>query len=127
MISERKTLTWKRKGRPAKECWKAASGRKLPVNLKIFIHVGDASSVHFSLPRVPSNLTELSDEELARSLGGTELVAVEATVLATLSAIDLAVVLPCTPWRKCCESDKAQERLLWKDRERLSTISNRAD
>lgn len=59
-------------------------GQKLPANLKVFIHEEDANTLHFSLPPTPSNLTELSDEELEKVAGGTE-VAIVATVAATVS------------------------------------------
>jgi hypothetical protein len=49
-------------------------GQKLPAPLKIFIHEEDAHTVHFSIPPAPSNLTELSDEELEKVAGGTEVV-----------------------------------------------------
>ena len=51
-------------------------GQKLPTNLKIFIHEEDANTLHFSLPPAPSNSAELSDEDLEKVAGGTELVVV---------------------------------------------------
>ena len=50
------------------------TGQKLPAQIKIFIHEEDANTLHFSIPPAPSNLTELSDDELERVAGGTETV-----------------------------------------------------
>ena len=70
-------------------------GQKLPTDLKIFIHEEDANTLHFSLPPAPSNMAELSDEELEKVAGGTELVFVVAVgtpgvVTATLAMATLA-------------------------------------
>jgi nitrile hydratase alpha subunit len=56
-------------------------GQKLPTDLKIFIHEEDANTVHFSLPPAPSNLMELSDEELEKVAGGTDVVLTAAVTL----------------------------------------------
>jgi len=56
------------------------SRQKLPADLKIFIHEEDASTLHFSLPPAPSNTTELSDEDLAKVAGGTEIIGLAASV-----------------------------------------------
>ena len=50
-------------------------GQKLPEQLRIFVHEEDANTLHFSIPSPPSNLNELSDEDLERVAGGTDLVA----------------------------------------------------
>ena len=49
-------------------------GQKLPAALKVFIHEEDANTLHFSIPTAPSNLSELSDEDLEKVAGGTDLV-----------------------------------------------------
>jgi len=51
------------------------TGQKLPEQLRIFVHEEDANTLHFSIPSPPSNLNELSDEDLERVAGGTDLVA----------------------------------------------------
>ncbi len=48
-------------------------GQKLPEQLKIFVHEEDAHTLHFSIPPAPANLTELSDEDLEKVAGGTEI------------------------------------------------------
>jgi hypothetical protein len=48
-------------------------GKKLPGDLKIFVHEENAETLHFSLPPAPTNATELSDEDLEKVAGGTEL------------------------------------------------------
>jgi|SRR5215469_13852959 len=62
------------------------TGQKLPAQIKIFIHEEDANTLHFSIPPAPSNLTELSDDELERVAGGTDVIAslVSATVTSAL-------------------------------------------
>jgi hypothetical protein len=49
-------------------------GQKLPANLKIFVHEEDANTLYFSIPPAPSNLNELSDEDLEKVAGGTDIV-----------------------------------------------------
>jgi hypothetical protein len=50
-------------------------GLKMPPDLKIFIHQEDADTLHFSIPPVPATIAELSDEELERVAGGTDILA----------------------------------------------------
>jgi hypothetical protein len=50
------------------------TGQKLPAPIKIFIYEEDANTLHFSIPPAPSNLSELSDDDLERVAGGTEFV-----------------------------------------------------
>jgi hypothetical protein len=50
------------------------TGQRLPTQIKIFIHEEDQNTLHFSIPLAPSNVTELSDDDLERVAGGTELV-----------------------------------------------------
>jgi nitrile hydratase alpha subunit/class II bacteriocin class with double-glycine leader peptide len=50
-------------------------GQKLPEKLKIFIHEEDANTLYFSIPPAPSNLNELSDEDLEKVAGGTDIIA----------------------------------------------------
>ena len=71
------------------------TGQKLPAGLKIVIHEEDANTLHFTIPQAPTNLNELSDAELERVSGGTEVglsvimaaVLTAATVGATASAL----------------------------------------
>jgi Nitrile hydratase, alpha chain len=49
-------------------------GQKLPEQVKIFIHEEDANTLHLSIPPAPSNLAELSDEDLQKVAGGTDLI-----------------------------------------------------
>jgi hypothetical protein len=82
------------------------TGQKLPAPIKIFIHEEDANTLHFSIPTAPSNLTELSDDELERVAGGTDLVvatifsAVIAAVTGAASAAtaSVAVATPTKAW-----------------------------
>ena len=56
------------------------TGQKLPGQLRIYVHEEDANTLHFSIPSPPSNLNELSDEDLERVAGGTDLVVFTATI-----------------------------------------------
>ena len=58
------------------------TGQKLPRNVRIFIHEEDANTLHLSIPLAPSNLAELSDADLEKVAGGTDV------------ALSLAVTLP---------------------------------
>jgi hypothetical protein len=48
-------------------------GQKLPASLRIVIHEEDANTLHFTIPSAPRNLSELSDEELEKVAGGTDI------------------------------------------------------
>ena len=61
------------------------AGQKLPEQVRIFVHEEDASTLHFSIPPAPSNLNELSDEELERVAGGTDLVVTLTALVATVA------------------------------------------
>lgn len=58
-------------------------GQKLPPDVRIFIHEEDANTLHLSIPPAPSNLTELSDEDLEKVAGGTEVGLVVSAIFAT--------------------------------------------
>lgn len=58
------------------------TGQKLPEQLRIFIHEEDPNTLHFSIPPAPEKLSELSDEELERVAGGTDVI-VAAVAIAT--------------------------------------------
>jgi len=49
------------------------TGQKLPEQLRIYVHQEDANTLHFSIPLAPSNLNELSDEDLEKIAGGTDI------------------------------------------------------
>ncbi|HEX8893872.1 MAG TPA: NHLP leader peptide family RiPP precursor [Terriglobales bacterium] len=48
------------------------TGKKLPAQVKIFVHEEDANTLHFSIPPAPTNLSELSDAVLEKVAGGTD-------------------------------------------------------
>src|SRR5689334_10870426 len=48
------------------------TGQKLPASLKIIIHEEDANTLHLTVPPAPANLAELSDKDLERVAGGTD-------------------------------------------------------
>ncbi|WP_058186930.1 Blp family class II bacteriocin [Terracidiphilus gabretensis] len=64
-------------------------GQKLPEKLKIFIHEEDANTLYFSIPPAPSNLNELSDEDLEKVAGGTDIFA--TLIVAAQIGITLAM------------------------------------
>jgi hypothetical protein len=66
-------------------------GKTLPAGLKIFVHEESAETLHFSLPPAPTNISELSDEDLDKVAGGTELFVVfPIAVTAALSVAGVA-------------------------------------
>jgi hypothetical protein len=62
------------------------SGQKLPSDIHILVHEEDAHTMHLTLPAPPPNLAELSDEELERVAGGTD-VAITAAIITAISAL----------------------------------------
>lgn len=52
------------------------TGQKLPAQVKIIIHEEDANTLHLSIPPAPANLSELSDDDLEKVAGGTDVVSV---------------------------------------------------
>jgi hypothetical protein len=62
---------------------------KLPEQLKIYIHEEDANTLHLTVPAVPSNVSELSDEDLQKVAGGTDLFM--TAVVGIGAAVGLAV------------------------------------
>ena len=55
-----------------KEMLEAFLGKSLPADFKVVIHEEDSKTLHLALPPAPSNVAELSDDELERVAGGTE-------------------------------------------------------
>jgi hypothetical protein len=49
-------------------------GRPLPANMNIYVHEEDPNTLHFAIPPSPSNVSELSDDDLARVAGGTDII-----------------------------------------------------
>ena len=56
------------------------SGQKLPENMKIQVHEEDANTMHMTIPMAPPNLSELSDADLERVAGGTDVVSLAVTI-----------------------------------------------
>ena len=56
-------------------------GRQLPADLKIVIHEDNTNTINLALPPAPANVQELSDDELERVAGGTEIGAVIAATI----------------------------------------------
>jgi len=77
------------------------TGQKLSPELRIFIHEEDANTLHFSIPPAPSNLAELSDQDLERVAGGTDItVAIVATAITAAGTLALSVTVTNSdkPW-----------------------------
>jgi hypothetical protein len=65
------------------------TGQKLPAQVKIFVHEEDPYTLHLTLPPTPANITELSDEDLEKVAGGTDVFAIAsfvATVVGSAAA-----------------------------------------
>ena len=76
-------------------------GKKLPADLKIFIHEEDANTLHFSLPPAPSKMAELSDDELEKVAGGTEIflaTAISGLAVGTAAVVTTAVATSKQGW-----------------------------
>jgi hypothetical protein len=66
-------------------------GKALPQDVKIYVHEEDNNTLHFSIPPTPSKMAELSDDDLAKVAGGTEIWASELVIsLAIGTAIGTA-------------------------------------
>ncbi len=63
------------------------TGQKLPQNLKIVIHEEDTNTLHFSIPPAPANVAELSDDDLEKVAGGTEVGFAVSAIMATAMAV----------------------------------------
>ena len=50
------------------------TGQKLPEAFKIVVHEEDANTMHVTIPIAPQQLSELSDDDLERVAGGTDVV-----------------------------------------------------
>ena len=61
-------------------------GKTLPADFHVVIHEEDSNTLHFAIPPAPPNRDELSDEDLERIAGGTEL-AIAFLVAATVTAV----------------------------------------
>ncbi len=63
-------------------------GQQLPADVNIHIHEEDLNTLHFAIPPTPANLSELSEEELERVAGGTDItVAVMVTLTLAMSLV----------------------------------------
>lgn len=49
-------------------------GQKLPPQLQIVVHEEDSNALHFTRPPAPQNLAELSDDDLEKVAGGTDVI-----------------------------------------------------
>ena len=68
------------------------AGRKLPPNLKIFIYEEDANTLHLTIPPTPSSLTKLSEDDLEKVAGGTEIGIATGIILTVASAAVVTAV-----------------------------------
>src|ERR1044072_131451 len=55
-------------------------GKTLPQEVKIYVHEEGNNTLHFSIPPSPSKMAELSDDDLAKVAGGTEVWASELII-----------------------------------------------
>ena len=77
-----------------KEMLERHTGQKLSAEVKIFIHEEDANTLHFSIPPAPAKVAELSDEDLSKVAGGTEIV---ASIGAGPQVTIIETIGPCFP------------------------------
>jgi hypothetical protein len=69
-----------------KETIEKYSGEKFPDDVKIVVHEEDAHTLYMTIPAPPQNLSELSDADLERVAGGTD-VAITAIIVGAITAI----------------------------------------
>ena len=62
------------------------SGQSLPGNVNIIAHEEDANTMHITIPQPPRNVDELSDQDLERVAGGTDVV-ITAAIISAVSAV----------------------------------------
>ena len=68
------------------------TGQKLPKELKIYVHEEDVNTLHLSIPHAPSNMTELSDQDLEKVAGGTDVVVTAVLgVVASVCSVGVTV------------------------------------
>jgi hypothetical protein len=67
-------------------------GHKLPEQFRIFIHEEDANTLHFTIPPAPSNVAELSDEDLEKVAGGTD-IAMTILFAVTVAGVSAATAI----------------------------------
>src|SRR5262245_62017027 len=65
--------------------FEARLGTKLPASLKMTVHEENENSLHFVIPAKPkANLDELSDEQLEKLAGGTDIITTIAIAVASV-------------------------------------------
>lgn len=67
-------------------------GRALPAQMQVFVHEEDAHTLHFAIPPAPANVNELSDDELDRISGGTEVIVLAMIVPIAGLGLSMGVV-----------------------------------
>jgi|SRR5579871_3710505 len=65
-------------------------GTKLPASLKMTVHEEDGNSLHFVIPAKPKEMSELSDEELEKVAGGTDLLSTLIAAAFVMSGVGTA-------------------------------------
>jgi hypothetical protein len=69
-------------------------GRRLPGEVRIFVHEEDLNNIHFSIPPMPADLEELSEEYLEQVSGGRH---TWAQVLSGIAS-GVALTMAANPW-----------------------------
>ena len=67
------------------------SGQKLPDNVKIVANEENANTMYFTIPQAPANMNELSDEDLEKVAGGTDIVAAIITAVSAIVGAGISV------------------------------------
>jgi len=77
-------------------------GTKLPGALKMTVHEENENSLHFVIPTKPKAAAELSDEELERVAGGTDLITTIGVAVASvvLTAAGVSMAQELSGWGK---------------------------
>jgi len=76
-------------------------GTRLPDSLKMTAHQETENSLHFVIPAKPrASLDELSDDDLEKIAGGTDLVLLPIAVTVAITALTTMAVASGTGWGK---------------------------
>ena len=67
-------------------------GTKLPASLKMTAHEENENSLHFVIPAKPKTTAELSDEDLEKVAGGTDVILSVAASVALYTVITTATI-----------------------------------
>jgi hypothetical protein len=73
-------------------------GTNLPASLKMTVHEEGENSLHFVIPAKPKTSAELSDEDLEKVAGGTDVILTVAASVALYTVVTAATIGVSSGW-----------------------------